>query len=383
MSIRSCLLCTKYSVFFLNFMIWMSGLIILGLAIYLRMDPTFNNIAMVGYTHHNATFHIFCYFLVFFGSIVTFLGFLGCCSSYQESFSMLGLFVSVLILFLIAEVGMASWLIMQRNGMKTSVSETMQKYITDHYGDDIFTDDPIDHLQDSFRCCGSIGPADYQSSRWLNNTSHHVHNKHEHHRQHQHSKHRSILPHSLQHHVQPPSVDQYTRHEHHHHHQQQQQHFVPISCCGLYNLRKKVTQTCLVATTAASEVVNKNENAADNVKDGFSGNNADNIISSSINNNNSSDKFSHKLGKEENKTKINNRIKSNNSVVQAHKKGCSEGITSFVDRTIEASCIVALVITGPDLGDVSVSLLQSPEAVGRRIQILKSFPSTRFSSLIY
>ena len=58
--------------------------------IYLRMDVHVNRVVTAAYSQHDAhLFHLFCYATITAGAVLTFVGFLGCCSAYQESTCML------------------------------------------------------------------------------------------------------------------------------------------------------------------------------------------------------------------------------------------------------------------------------------------------------
>lgn len=58
--------------------------------IFLRMDVSINHTMVASYAENVAIFHWMCYTLIGTGVIVTFIGFLGCCSAFQESSCMLG-----------------------------------------------------------------------------------------------------------------------------------------------------------------------------------------------------------------------------------------------------------------------------------------------------
>ncbi|KAK2152210.1 hypothetical protein LSH36_337g04004 [Paralvinella palmiformis] len=70
---------------------------VLGLAIYLRMDPQSNHFIRAAYADEINIYHIICYLLIATGVAVTFIGFLGCCGAFQESRCMLGSVSTVLV----------------------------------------------------------------------------------------------------------------------------------------------------------------------------------------------------------------------------------------------------------------------------------------------
>ncbi|XP_013865257.1 tetraspanin-8 [Austrofundulus limnaeus] len=85
--------CVKYSLFFFNLLFWLSGCIILGVGIYLKVSnakiPVIQNIL--------PSFEL----MIAIGSIIMVLGFLGCCGAYKESRCMLILFFIFLLLIFI------------------------------------------------------------------------------------------------------------------------------------------------------------------------------------------------------------------------------------------------------------------------------------------
>ena len=57
--------------------------------LYLRMNSQVRHVMTAAYSDDAHLFHWFCYAAIAAGAITTFVGFLGCCSAYQESRCML------------------------------------------------------------------------------------------------------------------------------------------------------------------------------------------------------------------------------------------------------------------------------------------------------
>jgi len=53
--------------------------------LHLRMDSHVNHVVTAAYADDVQIFHWFCYGAIAAGAVITFIGFLGCCSAYQES----------------------------------------------------------------------------------------------------------------------------------------------------------------------------------------------------------------------------------------------------------------------------------------------------------
>lgn len=173
MSLHGCLRCLKYLVFVLNFIVWVTGIAMLALAIYLRLDPSTNHLVTTSHTQEVRMYHLICYILIGVGAVMTFIGFLGCCSAFQESRCMLGTFFAFLLILCAAEVTSGVWAFLHRDKVKTSVTETMTVYIRHTYSDDPLINEPIDYVQKNLNCCGAIGPDDWNNSRWQNSSSGH------------------------------------------------------------------------------------------------------------------------------------------------------------------------------------------------------------------
>lgn len=171
MSLHGCLRCLKYFVFGLNFIVWVTGIAVLGIAIYLRMDPFTNHLVTTSHTQEVRLYHLVCYILIGAGGIMTFIGFLGCCSAFQESKCMLGTFFAFLLVLCAAEVASGVWAFLHRDKVKDSVTETMTFYIRNTYSEDPLINEPIDYVQSNLDCCGAKGPSDWNRSAWQNSTS--------------------------------------------------------------------------------------------------------------------------------------------------------------------------------------------------------------------
>ncbi|XP_064174927.1 tetraspanin-8-like [Anguilla rostrata] len=86
--------CIKYCLFFFNLLFWISGCIILGVSIYLKVDKDSSKI--VGGSLPGVDL------LIAIGVIIMVLGFLGCCGAIKENKCMLMLFfIGLLLIFIL------------------------------------------------------------------------------------------------------------------------------------------------------------------------------------------------------------------------------------------------------------------------------------------
>uniref|UniRef100_A0A672N1L4 CD81 molecule b n=1 Tax=Sinocyclocheilus grahami TaxID=75366 RepID=A0A672N1L4_SINGR len=94
MAVTGCSQCIKYMLFFLNFIFWLAGGVILGVALWLRHDSQTSNLLMLQFEGSQApgTFHIIgAYILIGIGSLSMLMGFLGCIGAIYEVRCLLGL----------------------------------------------------------------------------------------------------------------------------------------------------------------------------------------------------------------------------------------------------------------------------------------------------
>ncbi|KAG7280976.1 hypothetical protein CRUP_016608 [Coryphaenoides rupestris] len=101
MVLTGCTKCIKYMLFFFNFIFWLAGGVILGVALWLRHDSKTSNLLILQFEGHQApgTFYISVYILIAVGAVMMFVGFLGCYGAIQESQCLLGTISKELINF--------------------------------------------------------------------------------------------------------------------------------------------------------------------------------------------------------------------------------------------------------------------------------------------
>ncbi|KAJ8344236.1 hypothetical protein SKAU_G00315650 [Synaphobranchus kaupii] len=103
--------CIKYLLFFCNFIFWMSGGVILGVALWLRHDEQTSNLLLLQFEGNPAptTFYVSVYILIAVGALMMFVGFLGCYGAIQESQCLLGTFFACLVILFAGEVAAGIW----------------------------------------------------------------------------------------------------------------------------------------------------------------------------------------------------------------------------------------------------------------------------------
>ncbi|XP_078107337.1 CD81 antigen-like [Sander vitreus] len=131
MGVEGCTKCIKYMLFFFNFIFWLAGGVILGVALWLRHDPKTSNLLELEFdgAHPPSTFYISVHILIAVGAVMMVVGFLGCYGAIQESQCLLGTFFACLVILFACEVAAGIWGFMH----KDTVSKEMINYYDSVY----------------------------------------------------------------------------------------------------------------------------------------------------------------------------------------------------------------------------------------------------------
>ncbi|XP_038873869.1 CD81 molecule b isoform X1 [Salvelinus namaycush] len=111
MTVVGCNKCIKFMLFFFNFVFWLAGGVILGVALWLRHDNQTSSLLMQQFEGQQApnTFYISVYILIAVGAVMMIVGFLGCYGAIQESQCLLGTFFFLLVCLFACEVAAGIW----------------------------------------------------------------------------------------------------------------------------------------------------------------------------------------------------------------------------------------------------------------------------------
>nr|XP_057934859.1 CD81 molecule a [Doryrhamphus excisus] len=131
MGVEGCTKCIKYLLFFFNFIFWLAGCVILGVALWLRHDPQTSSLLNTNFDGAPApsTFYISVHILIAVGAVMMVVGFLGCYGAIQESQCLLGTFFACLVILFACEVAAGIWGFMH----KDTVSKEMINYYDSIY----------------------------------------------------------------------------------------------------------------------------------------------------------------------------------------------------------------------------------------------------------
>ncbi|OQV15080.1 hypothetical protein BV898_10712 [Hypsibius exemplaris] len=162
-----CTTCLKWLVFVFNLLFWLSGLAILGLAIFLRVDPStttfFDGSASIQ-RYHAAT-----YVLMAVGVIMAIIGFLGCCGALRQSRCMLGTFFALLFVVFVAEVAGGIVAYINKDQLtRQFIEDGFAEIVKKEYGKPGFEarTQYFDVVQSELECCGAKNSWDWFQSSW-------------------------------------------------------------------------------------------------------------------------------------------------------------------------------------------------------------------------
>lgn len=162
MALQGCYACIKYLVIIFNFLFWLAGIGVLALSIYSYIKGS----AYASGTEDIKSFFTPLYILMAAGSLMTILGFLGCCGALRESQCMLGTFFFLVLVVLVAEITAGVWAILNKKETKKIIGDELTKIIQKQYGNSTVANKTIDAIQHDLHCCGANKPEDWADSNF-------------------------------------------------------------------------------------------------------------------------------------------------------------------------------------------------------------------------
>ncbi|KAL1007354.1 hypothetical protein UPYG_G00085550 [Umbra pygmaea] len=119
MGVEGCTKCIKYMLFFFNFIFWLAGGVVLGVALWLRHDRDTSSLLELKFDGQQAptTFLNGVHVLIAVGAVMMVVGFLGCYGAIQESQCLLGTFFACLVILFACEVAAGIFGFMHRDSI--------------------------------------------------------------------------------------------------------------------------------------------------------------------------------------------------------------------------------------------------------------------------
>ncbi|XP_013862691.1 CD81 molecule a [Austrofundulus limnaeus] len=162
MGVEGCTKFIKYLLFFCNFIFWLAGGVILGVALWLRHDKQISSLMELELdgTAPPSSFYVCVHILIAVGAVMMVVGFLGCYGAIQESQCLLGTFFVCLVILFACEVAAGIWGYMNRE----TVSQEMKKFYDSVYDNALLNDlqqekkSAVAHavkvFHETLNCCG-------------------------------------------------------------------------------------------------------------------------------------------------------------------------------------------------------------------------------------
>lgn len=160
-----CNLVIKYLLFLINTVIWLLGIALLALGIYVQVEKTFDML-MLGSVLTNPSIII-----IILGGLLFIIGFCGCLGALLELFYLLIIYCILLSLILLVEIGLVVYVFLQQDNAFEAF-ETLTANAIAHYFEDPDLRDLINLIQSNLlHCCGVRSPGDWESNPYFNCSS--------------------------------------------------------------------------------------------------------------------------------------------------------------------------------------------------------------------
>ncbi|XP_072474324.1 CD82 antigen [Notamacropus eugenii] len=148
-----CIKVTKYFLFLFNLLFFILGAMILGFGIWILADRN----SFISILQTSSNLKIGAYVFIGIGAMTMIMGFLGCIGAVNEIRCLLGLYFTVLLLILVAQVTAGVLVYVHsdevKEEMSTMVNELIETY--DPYNtEQKVIQDAWDYVQSQVKCCG-------------------------------------------------------------------------------------------------------------------------------------------------------------------------------------------------------------------------------------
>ncbi|KAM4722181.1 tetraspanin-18 [Rhinophrynus dorsalis] len=152
--------CIKYLMFIFNFFIFLGGAFLLGLGVWVLVDPTgFREIIAA-----NPLLFMGAYLVLSMGAMLFLLGFLGCCGAIRENKCLLLFFFMFILVIFLAELSAAILAFLFRENL---TRDFFTKEVKRHYhgsnSSEVFSS-TWNSVMITFGCCGVNGPDDFEDA---------------------------------------------------------------------------------------------------------------------------------------------------------------------------------------------------------------------------
>lgn len=164
MALNGCFSCLKFLVFTINFLLWLLGLGVVAVSLWLLFDE---HLYLQTMSDQRTDYYLGTYIILGIGSMVTIMGFLGCCGAWKESPWMLGTFFAFLVIIFFGEVASGVLIYYQESNYESMIDKSVRNTVEVQYNS---TNTAVLHtfdlMQEGLECCGVENPRDWQKSAY-------------------------------------------------------------------------------------------------------------------------------------------------------------------------------------------------------------------------
>lgn len=154
----------KYTLFALNVLFWLFGLVMVLIGVYAKSEKAYGGIgsALPWFMDPANLF-------IIVGAIIFTLAFLGCIGSLRENIALLKSFEYTIDILLLLEIALAIYVFVDKKKVKNNVEGVLKKTIP-KYRDDVDFQSIIDWTQENMKCCGISDDTDWDLNIYFNCT---------------------------------------------------------------------------------------------------------------------------------------------------------------------------------------------------------------------
>jgi len=161
--------CVKYTMFFINFMIWIVGLLMVAIGLWAFLDK-YNTQGIVKVQTAFDIILDLSIVLIVVGGLIFAISFAGCIGALRENTCLLGLYSVTVVIILLSEITLAIVAFVFPNVFLEEIKLKLSEEVIEKYRDDTNLQNLIDFLQKEFQCCGisDRGYQDWNQNMYFN-----------------------------------------------------------------------------------------------------------------------------------------------------------------------------------------------------------------------
>ncbi|CAI5456069.1 unnamed protein product [Caenorhabditis angaria] len=158
--------CVKYIFWVINFLFFILGLLLVGVAVWLIFDKSML-FSLLSSTSFNTSsididqLNYMLYVAIGIGAPLIILGFFGCCGSCCESLCAIGLYFFLVLVLFVVEIVAIILYFSQKTFLQEKFTTIWRDELVSKYTTQTQVKTFLDQVQTSLSCCGASGCTDY------------------------------------------------------------------------------------------------------------------------------------------------------------------------------------------------------------------------------